>query len=288
MLLGLAIVLSFGLMAQTLPHVSDANEIATGVYDNKTIAGLITVITTTNPIPSMPNTRLLCAAQTSLNRSPILALCKKIIVFDGVQPGYAHRAEDYELYKKCVAQLTQNLPAFANTELVFCSSWQYIGGAVREAMKRVTTPFVFLHQHDLILTKDVDFAGIIATMIGNPRVKYVGLMDHSENTAFSNDRVDDVIEGFHCVPLCRTFGYSDRCHVARTEFYREFVLPQCGNFSMEEAMNPIFGKAKHTLGMEEAHRIFGTYLYGNLTDGGYHKHVDGRGTSQPKPRPAHP
>src|SRR4051812_37553585 len=56
-------------------------------YDTETVAKLITVITSTSPVPSIPSTRHLYPAQASLFQIPAFALCKKIIVFDGIRPG---------------------------------------------------------------------------------------------------------------------------------------------------------------------------------------------------------
>ena len=57
------------------------------VYDDETVAQMITVITTTNPIPSIPSVKHIYPAQVALFQIPAFARCKKIIVFDGLQPG---------------------------------------------------------------------------------------------------------------------------------------------------------------------------------------------------------
>ena len=248
-------------------------------YDTETLSNLITVITTTNPIVSIPSTKILYDSQSSLFRIPAFAKCKKIIVFDGVQPQFEQRKDDYEEYKKRVIELTKTDPFFTNTELVFCARWAHISGAVQEAIKRVKTPYLFVHQHDFILQKKFDLAGIIATMEVNPNVKHVRLAKYPTNTYAGQWEYDgpvlEKVIGPHFVPLCLSSGWSDNDHITRLDYYTDFVLPMCTHCAMEWALHPAlkFSLLEHGL---KGHIPFGTYIYGNIDDGGYILHSDGR------------
>ena len=70
------------------------------LLDDHKAAELITVITTTHPICTVPSDEHLYLAQASLFINPTLAKSKKIIVFDGVAPGFKDRCANYDLYKK--------------------------------------------------------------------------------------------------------------------------------------------------------------------------------------------
>jgi hypothetical protein len=248
------------------------------LYDDKAVSEMITVITTTNPIPSIPSTKHIYPAQKSLFRIPAFALCKKIIVFDGIQPGFEDRATDYERYKQEVTTLTQTDPYFSNTELIFCEKWVHLAGAVRKAMAQVTTPYVFIHQHDLLLMKNFDLNGLIATMDANPNVKHVRLALPPVNRHWGSDfkfPADELIVGPSFVPLCRHFIWSDNDHIASTEYYNQFVLPQCEQGPMEMYLDRAFHSALAEFGTT-CHPTFGTYLYGGLWDGGYLYHSDGQ------------
>ena len=248
------------------------------LYDDETVARLITVITTTNPIPSIPSLKHIYFSQKSLFLIPAFALCKKIIVFDGIQPEFEDRKEDYEKYKRKIAHLTQADPNFSNTELVFCDRWVHLSGAIREALAHVDTPYIFIHQHDMVLVKRFDLNRAIATMDANCNVKHVRLALPYTNLhwlPFDPPAVDQLIVGPCFVPLCRHFIWSDNDHVATAEYYREFVLPQCGHGPMEEFLNPALEKAMEEIDTA-CHPIFGTYLYGTIQDGGYISHSDGR------------
>lgn len=240
------------------------------LYDDKAVAELITVITSTNPIPSIPSTKYIREAQESLLRIPALARCKKIIVFDGIPPGFESRKDDYEEYKRRVEQ------EFPNTELVFCKEWLHLAGALDEAVKHVTTPYIFMHQHDIVLIKDFDLNGLIATMEANDGIQHVLLSTGTNNYGTS---ADAYVEGTTFVPLSRHFTWSDMTHVTRASYYREFVLPLCRHRRgfMEWTLNGALEQARKEIGTA-GHLPFGTYLYGNLQDGYYTRHTDGRGS----------
>lgn len=258
--------------------LSALENIDPNVYLNDDKASeLITVVTATSPIFSHPDTKFIYQAQESLMQIPGLAKCKKIIVFDAIRPGYEFLTELYEKYKQNVIELTKNDPVFSNTELVFCSCWSHLSGAVKEAINYVKTPFVFIHQHDLKLIKKFDLNSLLQTMLVNPNVKYVHFWGNWNHDQWYNGPVDDYIEGVHYVPLTRSFGWSDQCHVATTDYYRYFVLPQCYHHGfMESVMHPALWQSISAFGMNDGHRPFGTYLYGNLTDGHYISHLDAR------------
>lgn len=247
-------------------------------YDDQTVASMITVITTTNPIPSIPSTDHIYPSQVSLFRIPALALCKKIIVFDGIQPGFEDRKEDYERYKEAILCATKVSPYFANTELIFCEKWVHLAGAIRAAIERVTTPYVFIHQHDFVLVKDFDLNGVIATMEANENVKHVRLALPPTNyhwVPWTPTYADEHVLGITFVPLCRHFQWSDNDHISPTSYYRDFVLPQCKHGAMEHYLDPALVAARNALGTL-CHPEFGTYLYGTFADGGYLHHTDGR------------
>ncbi len=251
------------------------------VYDDETVAELVTVITSTNPIPSIPKTDYLLRAQRSLFKIPALALCKKIIVFDGIQPSFQDSRIKYRKYIQNVKALTETNQYFANTELVICNSWVHLSGAIKQALEHVTTPFVFIHQNDLVINKKFDFNGLLATMVANPAIKHVKLTSGKINTQRQkwDGPVDDKIEGKHFVPLCRAFGWSDQTHLATVDYYKDFVLPQCGRNFMERYLHPAFKNDILEKGKDRAHALYGTYLYGDLNDGDYLYHSNGRGNA---------
>jgi hypothetical protein len=245
-------------------------------YDDETVSKLITVITSTSPISSHPSTEYLYAAQKSLFHVSALAKCKKIIVFDAPSSKNRRTIVRYEKYKKNVQQLVQEDPYFSNTELIFCKTWGHLTGTLKEAIAHVDTPFVFIHQHDLILLQGFDLNAVIATMTANPKIRHV-LFGKRPNTPDDHYHgpVEEAAEESLFVPLCRTSGWSDQCHVAFTSYYTSFVLPQCSNTFMEDSLHPALKEAIRLYG-KQGHEPFGTYLYGKMGDGPYMFHMDAR------------
>jgi hypothetical protein len=224
----------------------------------------------------MPSTKYLYAAQKSLSQVRSLAKCRKIIVFDGLKEDQKSLSQRYEEYKKNIEQLVRTDPYFSNTKLVFCERWEHLSGAIRKAIAHVETPFLFIHQHDLLLLKEFDLNGVVASMAANPDIKYVYL-GRRPNTPddFYHGPVDEWIEGTSFVPLCRSCGWSDQCHIASVDYYLSFVLPQCDHVFMENVLHPKLKKALRQSGMS-GRKLFGTYLYGHLSEGPYILHMDGR------------
>jgi hypothetical protein len=250
-------------------------------YDDETVAKLITVITSTSPVKSMPEPEHIYPAQASLFRIPAFALCKKIIVFDEVRPGGTSRLKNaYNGYKQKILELTRSNLYFSNTELVFCPEWGHLTGTLVEAMKHVTTPFIYVHQHDLQLTQDFDLNGLIASMIENPLIQCVFLGGGNNSTSHVyHGPVDQNIIGPHFVPLWRCFGWTDQAQITTVNYYKNIVFPQCkahkGSF-MEQVMLHRLRYDLTELGVEKVHPIYGTYLYGGPMDGSYLLHSDAR------------
>ena len=253
------------------------------IYDTETVAELITVITSTSPVQSMPSPKHLYPSQQSLFQIPAFARCKKIIVFDGIRQEQMHLKSKYDEYKKNIANLTQTDPNFSNTQLVFCNEWKHLTGSLYEAMKHVSTPFVYIHQHDLQIVQDFDLNGLIATMVANPSIQCV-MLANTDNLETGEAHpyhgyVDRKISGECFVPLTRCFGWSDQAQIATKEYYENVVFPQClarkGSF-MEQTMLIRIRYDVEILGKDVAHPIYACYLYGGPYDGIFISHSDGR------------
>jgi len=238
--------------------------------DEKNLSSKLTIITTTSPIPSNPSTEILEKTQQSLFKTPALKECKKIIVFDGVPLEQKYRTIAYELYIKNVEKLVNENPYFANTILVVNQEFKHLANSLREAFKFVTTPYVFVHQHDFLLVREFDVMNLIQSMDENPNLKLIRFNQFSNAANWWDGPVDSYIEGGAHVPLTRTFGWSDNDHIARTDYYLNFVFPKV---TWNGAMEWFLHDSKK---IQMDHLLYGTYLYGNLGEPPYIYHLDGK------------
>jgi len=267
------------------------------------VARLVTVIISTSPLPSHPSTAVIDAVLQSHARfCPELANCRRIVVFDGYKIGPALRlkkgnvtetiARGYEAYKGQLMQLicgkeaclaereTQKLliggqrhyaelsmQKSDDEKAVFIEPGKQIGFAlgVKAALGQVTTPYVFVQQHDWALSSPLPLLDMLTAMEacthqhGNVPINYIGLnnkrsMNYSSRVV-ANDSLLRQLETAiltlqantsqpaahpilkQCTPL---FHWLDRPHIARTSTYLSYVFGQ-GLFSPGDFIEDVLG-----------------------------------------------
>ncbi len=236
----------------------------------------VTLITTLSPCQSYPRTIILEMTQYSFMRNiPNFIDMPKIIVCDGARNPADIPA--YEALKSRLEKLVLTHPHFKNTTLVFCKEHKCLVGAVKEALESVKTEYVFLHQDDFELLVPLDLEGLVDAMDKNHNIKHVRLNSGVNSLGKSNsfDRlIDDYIEGGCDFPLLRTGGWSDNDHIARKDYYEQFVLPKIGDEKtfMEHVMHP--AELEDLAKDKRLHLDYGTYLYGTFDEGPFIYHLD--------------
>jgi hypothetical protein len=180
----------------------------------------ITVVIPTSPIPSHPSTAMIESTINSIRRyidSEIL------VMVDGVRPEQADREADYWEYVRrlmLVAERADNV-----TPVV---SWTHVhqSGLMRKALEHVTTPFVFFVEHDTPLDgQPIDFEGILWTMddynLNLMRFHHEShVLDEHADLFFEREPHPAREVG---VPFVRTMQWSQRPHIARTDFYKRLL-----------------------------------------------------------------
>src|SRR6185437_10672058 len=146
------------------------NAVESNCSDINYLADRLTIITTTSPIRSNPSTAIIEASMESLFSLKELRSCRKIIVFDGVGPDVKYQRkdiqqveEDYKRFKENMIALTQDpsKPHFKNTVLLFLEEFSHQAWALQKAMELVDTPYIYSHQHDIVITRPFDAIGIV-------------------------------------------------------------------------------------------------------------------------------
>lgn len=214
--------------------------------DIKELSGIdftdpITVIIPTSTIPSHPSTEIIEKCIEDVRKK--LPESEIIIMIDGLSERFPERRDIYTEYTrrllwKCNFQWKNVLP------LVFDTPTHQVG-MTREALTYVTTPAILFVEHDAPLCPDPEFTypwdSLVSTIMrGDANV----VRFHHEASILPESKhlLLGEVELVDGVSMVKTSEWSQRPHLARTEFYREmlrnYFLPDA--FGMIE--DHIYGK----------------------------------------------
>ena len=247
------------------------------------LASKLTIITTSSPCISYPRSLIIMISQYSMLRTiPEFQSLPKIIVCDGIRDPL--QAQAYQEYKEKLKVVAATHPHFQNTTLVFCEEWKCLAGALKEAFEHVKTEYVLVHQDDFEFLKPLDLHGLLRAMDQNHNLKHVRL-NSAPNPPFlggpsvNDPGVDDKIEGGSAFPVLKTLRWSDNDHIARTDYYTDFVLPLIGD--AKTFMEHVLNTAEHEdlKSDPSKHSKYGTFLYGTWGDGPFIYHLDRHSTA---------
>jgi hypothetical protein len=193
------------------------------------IASKVTVIMPSSVIPMHPSTEII---EESIQRvrgtigmsGTALARCKILIMLDGVRGEQAARTHAYEEYKNRIIRLCAYHPDFQNCTPIIFDSHQHQANMTREVLKTIDTPYIFFVEQDTFPTGKIDWSGIIDAM-GNDDINYIRLhifhkiLDEHRYLMLNNGNPITVKN----ISLVPTIQWSQRPHIAKTDFYRWFI-----------------------------------------------------------------
>ena len=242
----------------------------------------ITTIITTAPQPSIPSTKLIEKCLNSLNIIPLLANSPLIIGFDGCDVIDDHldvKCKNefdcglYHEYKENVKTVASKM--FPQVIFVELPARGCLTNLLHACMEKVTTKFVNVMQQDLPINKEFDLENILQIMNTNDDME---LIRYSRDTnKFHEDYTFGECKGVFPTETITRNGinftqcsqWSDNNHVAKLSHYDEIVWPRVAQFSFME----------HDLMCYPYKENFKSIWYlGDIDDGGYIIHTDGRYT----------
>jgi hypothetical protein len=152
---------------------------------------------------------------------------------------------------------------------VFIEATEPVGfyGVLKQAVEVITDPLILIWQHDFEMIQDVPFDGI-SQLFMHPRVKYVRM--GREKTQM--DKWNNIIDEWARPDLfvCATSGWSDNPHFARTNYYKDIIIPMSkpmgGSVGVEGIVWTEFQKLIGQVGFNEANKKFGSFIYGRYGD----------------------
>jgi hypothetical protein len=212
---------------------------------NRLLAGVpnldhddITFLVPTSPIPSHPSLDIITETLDSIRfhfpRAHIIIMC------DGVREEQNFRTEAYEEYlqillHKCNTEWAHTYP------LVF-NSFQHQANMTREALKYVTTPLVSFVEHDtpFIIDRTFDWPSLIKLANSNDIDMIRFHFEAHIHPEHEHLTLDPKVVTMHGVR--RTLQWSQRPHIAKTEYYRSIInehFPITSRTMIEDKMHSV-------------------------------------------------
>lgn len=188
---------------------------------------------------------------------------KVIIALDGNEK--EEFEEKYNDYKKKLKIFIKDKP---NYELICHEKNLNLVENVYQTLKYVKTKYIFLIQQDLSFINEFDLKSVLDDMENLKEIKHLRFND-TENLRINgrNDNNDE----FGKKTIIRNNSYistgvfSDRNHIARLEYYTDFIFKNGPLNKPTGWKYPCFGM-EHILAFKpmEKHEDYGTYIYGEI------------------------
>lgn len=177
----------------------------------------ITVLIPVSPIPTHPSTEVLDETIASVRER--LPTSEIIIMFDGVPSWNIELKEPYEQFTQAMLHKINN--DIGNAVPLLFDRHMHQSGMMREALKLVRTPLLLFLEQDTPLHNEIPFEQLIEPVTSG----YINVMRfhfeaqiHPEHQHLMLDQSPIQILG---MPFLRTRQWSQRPHLASTQYYRD-------------------------------------------------------------------
>jgi hypothetical protein len=177
-----------------------------------------------------------------------------------------------------LAQYIINLKsAFNETHhhIIASSTHLHIAGNIKQAHDLITTPYIYIIQHDFPFQQNINHTAIIKSMREYPDVLRLVRFNKRRNMYLRRDRYGgnctyhsypvNHINGIH---FWKTSKWSDNNHLTTWAYYDE-VFKVLGNLKRAPE-DPMMNHAVSNCS------YWGPFVYGQIGDGPYLRHLDGR------------
>lgn len=250
----------------------------------------VTVIITASPVVSHPRMTMIRNVVNSLSFAKwegkgAHKSCPIILAHDGVMPPdqilgnieerKCIRLENDWNYQQYLKSLSHWAESQDNVEVVVRPEYGNLIGNVRHAMEFVKTDYVMICQHDLPFVRRFNLSSIVEDMQKHEILKHVRFNKRSNSVYIDRfDGKDKAMFGTVYTTEKNEYTYtcawSETNHITATSYYRDVILPECGEAKsyMELIINP-----KSTA---ETHDKYGTFIYGNTKNPPMIRHLQGR------------
>lgn len=183
---------------------------------------LITVLIPTSPIPSHPSTAIIEKAINSVRRH--LPKAHIQIMIDGIRPEQEHYRASYGEYLRNLVGTC--MEKYKKVYLLPYTRFLHQAQMTKASLGIVMTPLILFMEHDTFFIEgDIDWEGICRVILAGD-ANMVGFHCQSEPWIIPEHEhlmIDKQRNYFQGVPMLRTWQWSQRPHVASTDFYRRIL-----------------------------------------------------------------
>lgn len=177
----------------------------------------ITVLIPTSPIPSHPSTHVI--EETIRSITDRIPGAEILIMIDGVREEQEDRRADYEVYKERLLWLCNT--EFRNVTPIVFNEHLHQAEMTRRTLDLVRTRNILFVEHDTPLCEEIPFVQIVRAL----ETETVDLVRFNHEALILPDHEHLVVErgGIGWLPLVFTAQWSQRPHIAKTEFYKDVL-----------------------------------------------------------------
>lgn len=176
----------------------------------------ITVLIPVSPVPSMPSTEVIDVTLDSIRTR--LPAAEIIIMFDGVAPQLQHLKAQYEQFTQ---SLLWKINFMENCVPLLFEEHSHQSLMVKKALELVRTPVILFSEQDTPLHNDIPFpelTEVVKSGYANIIRFHFEAQIHPEHEHLMLDHSPIQILG---QPFLRTRQWSQRPHLASTQYYRD-------------------------------------------------------------------
>lgn len=238
------------------------------VHDVEEVSGrarehpLVTVLVPTSPTPNNPSMNHLITTIASIRDQ--LSDAEIIVMFDGVRQEQEHRRADYEEYQRQALWMCNHI--WRNVTPLRFHDHAHQVGMTRKALDHVDTPLVMFVEHDTPLYGRIEWDYVFDALMRD-RLDLVRFYHEAELQSEHKHLMLDSDGRF-----IRTEQWSQRPHVATTDYYRRILLKHFtprANSMIEDKMHSVVQTEKWA-----RHRLA---IYAPDGDIHHSTHLDARG-----------
>lgn len=234
----------------------------------------LTILIPTSPIPSHPSTEII---DDAISKIRVYTDAQIIIMFDGVHTSLEHRRSAYKEY---LFNVEDNIDVgnYGRCRTLLFNVHEHQARMTRKALESVSTPLIMFCEHDCAPIGDIPFHHICETVEHERTINYMrfNIFDRileEHNYLMLTSSITSL-----GIPYTRTIQYSQRPHIAKTDWYRDILTKY---FKPED--KTMIEDVMHGV-VIEGHKItgedFGLAIYTPPGNQLRSYHSDGRGSDE--------